>query len=407
MRQQASEVAQAETGFELPAAKRQKMTSFEAAELSTHFEMAQEAAAGRVRRRLPCRCTRGRPGSGDSRERDGERGSDGDVRLTHGGVACGRQGAGSVRIASRGWRQPAAAEEPAAMPGPPEPAAATQPAAATEPAAANAINAGASPAKGKNMSSSIELLSDDDDDERLDGGGRQWRQRESEVESMADADVTVVANSASAHELHEDSTTRCKEVLVQLRQMIEGSTDLANDDRRSSWLQEASSLEQKGMPLTTIGVLGGTGVGKSSLLNALLGEASILPTSGSRGCTAAVVELQYNDELQQQAPAGGSSAGGALSPVYHGRVEFICRDWTRSWSRSSPRSARRRRRSTCASRRMRTPSRRISSSRCTAMAASRFPSRRARSTCSAHSRTTRVTKLLTPRMGANRSTRSR
>ena len=72
---------------------------------------------------------------------------------------------------------------------------------------------------------------------------------------------------------------------------------------------------EKSSPNTIIGVLGNTGVGKSSLLNALLDEASVLPTSGSRGCTAAVVELRYNKDLVN--PKEESVA------VYKGEVEFI------------------------------------------------------------------------------------
>ena len=57
--------------------------------------------------------------------------------------------------------------------------------------------------------------------------------------------------------------------------------------------------------------------GKSSLLNALLDEASVLPTSGSRGCTAAVVELAFNSDLMEEANQGNSVS------VYKGVVEFI------------------------------------------------------------------------------------
>lgn len=40
-----------------------------------------------------------------------------------------------------------------------------------------------------------------------------------------------------------------------------------------------------------IGVVGDTGAGKSSCLNALLGEEEVLPQSGMRACTACVVEV--------------------------------------------------------------------------------------------------------------------
>lgn len=59
---------------------------------------------------------------------------------------------------------------------------------------------------------------------------------------------------------------------------------------------------------------------KSSLLNALLDEANVLPTSGSRGCTAAVVELRFNKSLLE--------SQGAQTTVYKGQVEFISlQDW--------------------------------------------------------------------------------
>ena len=48
------------------------------------------------------------------------------------------------------------------------------------------------------------------------------------------------------------------------------------------------------LPQTVIAVVGDTGIGKSSLLNALLDESSLLPTSGMRACTAVVVEVSHN-----------------------------------------------------------------------------------------------------------------
>ena len=48
------------------------------------------------------------------------------------------------------------------------------------------------------------------------------------------------------------------------------------------------------MPKAVIAVVGGTGEGKSSLMNALLDHRSVLPTSGIRACTAVVVEVVQN-----------------------------------------------------------------------------------------------------------------
>merc|ERR1739848_378728 len=94
----------------------------------------------------------------------------------------------------------------------------------------------------------------------------------------------------------KNNTNKCIEILDQLKEIVE-EDNVTTTARQLIWSKEIKQIKEKGLPNTTIGVLGNTGVGKSSLLNALLNEASILPTSGSRGCTAAVVELKYNDSI--------------------------------------------------------------------------------------------------------------
>ena len=37
------------------------------------------------------------------------------------------------------------------------------------------------------------------------------------------------------------------------------------------------------------------GAGKSSMLNAVLGEVNVLPTNGMRACTATITEVSYAD----------------------------------------------------------------------------------------------------------------
>lgn len=69
--------------------------------------------------------------------------------------------------------------------------------------------------------------------------------------------------------------------------------------------------------------------GKSSLLNALLEEAAVLPTSGSRGCTAAVVELVFHTGLLKADIASNNEINNlSMIPVYQGEVQFITlQDW--------------------------------------------------------------------------------
>ncbi len=76
-----------------------------------------------------------------------------------------------------------------------------------------------------------------------------------------------------------------------LSQQITGLSRLAS--LRSELAQIEESVADK--PLVAL-VLGDTGAGKSSTLNALIGERSLLPTNGMRACTASLVELARNEE---------------------------------------------------------------------------------------------------------------
>ncbi|RDW73682.1 hypothetical protein BP5796_07124 [Coleophoma crateriformis] len=54
-------------------------------------------------------------------------------------------------------------------------------------------------------------------------------------------------------------------------------------------------LQQSGVPQTFIGVVGFTGCGKSSLINALLDEEMLVPTSAMRASTSVVTEISWNE----------------------------------------------------------------------------------------------------------------
>ncbi|KAG2445202.1 hypothetical protein HYH02_008670 [Chlamydomonas schloesseri] len=72
------------------------------------------------------------------------------------------------------------------------------------------------------------------------------------------------------------------------------SAALAGPQMSALWRGELQSLLQRAtMPRTTIGVVGDTGAGKSSLLNALLGEEDILPTNAMRASTGCPIELSH------------------------------------------------------------------------------------------------------------------
>jgi GTPase SAR1 family protein len=79
------------------------------------------------------------------------------------------------------------------------------------------------------------------------------------------------------------------------------------------WLQSIDNVRKQAVRTrTVIGVVGNTGAGKSSVINALLDEERLLPTNCMRACTAVITELSYNYD----------------SAAYSAEIEFIAaKDW--------------------------------------------------------------------------------
>lgn len=134
-----------------------------------------------------------------------------------------------------------------------------------------------------------------------------------------DDDIEEVKQAEDPHKIHDEALKSSCNVLNEMKTLLNDNPLFCSEDRRKDWTSEITESLAKSAPNVVIGVLGNTGVGKSSLLNALLEEASVLPTSGSRGCTAAVVELRFNKDLKDAT---------AEVPVYKGEVEFITlKEW--------------------------------------------------------------------------------
>ncbi|KAJ5017546.1 Nuclear GTPase SLIP-GC [Colletotrichum sp. SAR 10_99] len=122
-------------------------------------------------------------------------------------------------------------------------------------------------------------------------------------------------------EKHIDKALPILERLEPVCKNIAESTKLNMETRgvASNWVRQIATVRKRAVQTNkiTIGVFGNTGDGKSSTINALLGEANLLPTNCMRACTACVTEISYNDDDDDENP-------------YKAEIDFVSPDeWIR------------------------------------------------------------------------------
>ncbi|CAN9336093.1 unnamed protein product [Alternaria alternata] len=107
----------------------------------------------------------------------------------------------------------------------------------------------------------------------------------------------------------ETGVSTSLKILAQLNEKF--SQYSTSSAEAASWVQAIEKvLPQSERKRTVVGVVGNTGAGKSSVINAMLDEERLVPTNCMRACTAVVTEMSWNNSTDP-------------SSRYRAEIEFI------------------------------------------------------------------------------------
>lgn len=115
-------------------------------------------------------------------------------------------------------------------------------------------------------------------------------------------------------DLLEKGVEKGLNVLDSIKSSLQGYDGQIQDrDRYISTIDAIKQMATRSRMV--VGVVGNTGAGKSSVINAVLEEERLLPTNCMRACTAVVTEVSWNEENNER-------------KKYRAEVEFIsAEDW--------------------------------------------------------------------------------
>ncbi|KAI4715999.1 hypothetical protein E4T48_07804 [Aureobasidium sp. EXF-10727] len=125
------------------------------------------------------------------------------------------------------------------------------------------------------------------------------------------AQTSIHLQALAKEESPEKLEAGVKYGVKMLDQLVEAFEPGKETEDVKQWLQQIELVRQEATGArTVVGVVGNTGAGKSSVINAILDEERLVPTNCMRACTAVVTEMSWNSSEDE-----GSK--------YRAEIEFI------------------------------------------------------------------------------------